>query len=168
MSEREPDDDMQTVTWTRTVIVLAAVTVAWFPCGATRASAQERTAADSSSREADERDATQAALDWLQLVDDGKYAESWEQAAAAFKRAVTKGAWEHSVVAARSAFEPFGERTIFVARYTTELPNAQPGEYFILQYRTQVPGRRTVVETVVPMRDSDGSWRVAGYFVRPE
>ncbi|MGH9627439.1 MAG: DUF4019 domain-containing protein, partial [Bryobacteraceae bacterium] len=42
-------------------------------------------------------DAVQAARasadSWLELVDAGKYAESWEAAAAAFKKQVTKQQW---------------------------------------------------------------------------
>jgi hypothetical protein len=30
-----------------------------------------------------------------------------------------------------------------------------------------VAGDRTIVETVTPMRESDGRWRVSGYYIRP-
>jgi hypothetical protein len=37
----------------------------------------------------------------------------------------------------------------------------------LLQFRTQFAGReQPAVETVVPMKDPDGAWRVSGYFIR--
>ena len=39
-------------------------------------------------------DAQAAALEWLELVDEGDYAESWDEAAELFRGAVTKAQWE--------------------------------------------------------------------------
>jgi hypothetical protein len=61
-----------------------------------------------------------------------------------------------------------GARELLVASFQTKLPNAPPGPYVVLQYRTQAGGQKTVVETVTPMKDEDGRWRVSGYFVRLE
>ena len=36
-----------------------------------------------------------------------------------------------------------------------------------MQFRTQVSGARTVIETVVPMKEG-GAWKVSGYFVKAE
>jgi hypothetical protein len=111
--------------------------------------------------------AAAAALEWLELADAGEYRESWQQGAAALQEALTPEAWATALGDARGPLEPFGERTQISARYATELPNAPAGEYVILQYRTAVAGDRTVVETIVPMKE-DGAWKVSGYFVRPE
>ena len=48
----------------------------------------------------------------------------------------------------------------------TELPGAPDGEYVVFQFDTQFERKRAAVETVTPMRDPDGSWRVSGYFIR--
>jgi hypothetical protein len=53
------------------------------------------------------------------------------------------------------------------ALYQTDLPNAPKGEYVILQYKTEFAGRGPVIETITPMLDKDGKWRVSGYFVKP-
>jgi len=109
-----------------------------------------------------------AAHAWLALVDKGQIAQSWEEAALSFQLAVTKGKWEEAVKSARRPFEPFGARHRILARYTTDLPNAPPGQYVLLQYQTNVSGDRQVVETVIPMLDAKRGWRVSGYFVRLE
>jgi Protein of unknown function (DUF4019) len=109
-----------------------------------------------------------AAASWLGLVDKGRYGESWDSAATFFRQAVARSSWEAAVASARRPFEPFGERQQVQASFQTRLPNAPPGQYVVLQYRTKTGGGRTVVETVTPMKDSDGNWRVSGYYIRPE
>jgi hypothetical protein len=105
---------------------------------------------------------------WLALVDKGDIAKSWDEAALAFQLAVTQAKWEQAVKSARGPFEPFGARRRIMARYTTEPPNAPPGQYVLLQYSTTVSGGRQVVETVVPVLDGKRGWRVSGYWVRLE
>jgi hypothetical protein len=112
--------------------------------------------------------AAQATDAWLTLVDDGKFGQSWDEAASSFRQAVTRAVWEQSVLSARGPLEPFGARQRSTARYTTQLPNAPPGQYVLFQFQTSVAGGRRVVETVVPVLDGERGWRVSGYFVRPE
>ena len=112
--------------------------------------------------------AERAAQVWLAIVDKGDIAKSWEEGAMAFQLAVTQAKWEQAVKSARGSFEPFGARRRIMARYTTEPPNAPPGQYVLLQYNTNVSGGRHVVETVVPVLDGKRGWRVAGYWVRLE
>ncbi|HXF81037.1 MAG TPA: DUF4019 domain-containing protein, partial [Usitatibacter sp.] len=58
-------------------------------------------------------------------------------------------------------------RKVRSARYTRELPNAPAGEYVVIQYDTRFERVPHAVETVTPMKDPDGTWRVSGYFVNP-
>jgi hypothetical protein len=109
-----------------------------------------------------------AARSWLSLIDQSRYGESWDSAASFFRTAVTKAAWEDAVQKARSPLEPVGARKLLGASFQTKLPNAPPGEYVVLQYQTKAGGEKTVVEIVTPMKEKDGSWRVSGYYIRPE
>lgn len=111
--------------------------------------------------------ATAAAESWLALVDAGRYEISWDQAAPAFRQAVSRPDWVVAVGRARAPFEAFGARRLSGAAFHATLPNAPPGPYVILTYLTAVAGDRSVTETVVPMRTETGEWRVSGYFVRP-
>jgi uncharacterized protein DUF4019 len=107
-----------------------------------------------------------AAQAWLDLVDKGQVAQSWEEAALSFQLALTKEKWAEAMKSARGSLEPFGARRQIMARFRTDLPNAPPGQYVLLQYQTSVSGGREVVETVVPTLDGKRGWRVSGYFVR--
>jgi hypothetical protein len=109
-----------------------------------------------------------AARAWLSLVDGARYGVSWDSAANLFRRAVTRSAWEDAVREARTPFNPLGNRTLLGASFQTRLPNAPPGQYVVLQYKAQSGSGKPVVETVTPMKDEDGHWRVSGYYIRRE
>jgi hypothetical protein len=117
-------------------------------------------------QEKPEQAAQKAAERWLALIDAGKYGESWEQAAEYFQSAVTKDAWKEQVSAVRDKMGKLRSRTLKSAQYSEHLPNAPVGKYVVIQYESSFDAG-PVIETVVPMQEKDGSWKVSGYFVKP-
>ena len=119
-------------------------------------------------RAADEPDkaAQTAAERWLALVDAGHYGDSYDAAASAFRKALTKEQWVEAVGKARGPFGKLDSRRLLGSKLVSELPNAPKGEYDVIQYEAKFPGA-TAVETITPMKDADGSWRVSGYYIRP-
>ncbi|HEY8105234.1 MAG TPA: DUF4019 domain-containing protein [Gemmatimonadales bacterium] len=109
-----------------------------------------------------------AATAWLALVDTGDYDGSWDHAALAFRTRVEKPTWGPMVRKARESIEPLGPRKLMTATFATTLPNAPKGSYVVIQYETKAADGQTVVETVTPMKDPDGKWRVSGYYIRPK
>ena len=109
-----------------------------------------------------------AADAWLALVDGSQYEASWDSSGALFRAAVTRSDWQTSLMIARAPFGPIRERTLLSAAYRTELPGVPPGEYVVMQYEAEVGGDRKIVETVTPMREQEGRWRVSGYYIRPQ
>jgi len=64
---------------------------------------------------------------------------------------------------------PMGEvvsRQFKSATYTTKVPNAPAGEYVIIQYEASYERVPHIVETVTPMLEKDGKWKVSGYYVK--
>jgi Protein of unknown function (DUF4019) len=106
-----------------------------------------------------------AAEQWLALVDAGKYGESWDEAAQAFKDAVTRKDWEQSVKGARGPLGKVLSRKLAKSDYLKNPPNAPPGEYVGMQFNSSFANLKSASETVVPMLDKDGKWRVSGYYV---
>ena len=49
---------------------------------------------------------------------------------------------------------------------TESLPGAPDGHYVVLHYETSFENKKTAIETVTPMLDQDGDWRVSGYYIR--
>ena len=112
-------------------------------------------------------DAAQAAAEsWLKLVDDGNYAASWEQAAKVFKGAVKQADWAQMVGGVRAPLGKLVSRKLKSREYTEKMPGAPDGRYVVVQYDTVFENKASAVETVTPMADPDGAWRVAGYFIR--
>ena len=113
-----------------------------------------------------ERLAVAAAEPWLELVDTGKYGDSWNQAAVYFQGAITKGKWKQSLRAVRAPLGAQLSRKLKSARYMTSLPGAPDGEYVVIQFETSFANKQSATETVTPMKDPDGKWRVSGLFIR--
>ena len=116
--------------------------------------------------DADRQEAVAAAESWLALLDAGDLEESWEAAAVLFRAAISSQQWGDSLESAYGGVGRPKSRTLDTAEYKDELPGAPDGEYFILTYKTHFERKQNGVETVVPMRETDGTWRVSGYFVR--
>ena len=115
---------------------------------------------------ADTGAAEQAVTDWLVLVDQGAYAESWTGAAAAFKQAVTQQQWQKAVQAVRQPLGAVKSRAMKSATPTKTLPGAPDGQYVVVQYDSTFESKASAVETVTAILEPDGTWHVGGYFIR--
>jgi hypothetical protein len=111
-------------------------------------------------------EALQAARDWLVLADAADAGATWATAASLFRSAVPEAQWAHALTAAREPLGALVSRALRDARPAAELPGAPDGEYVVFQFDAAFEHKRTAVETVTPMRDTDGTWRVSGYFIR--
>ncbi|MGC2540885.1 MAG: DUF4019 domain-containing protein, partial [Candidatus Sulfotelmatobacter sp.] len=110
--------------------------------------------------------AQQAAESWLALVDSGKYAQSWQEAAPLFKAAVSNEQWQRALEASRDPLGKLLSRKLKSARYTKTLPGAPDGEYVVIQFDSSFEHKQSAVETVTPMLDKDGKWKVSGYYIK--
>ena len=113
-----------------------------------------------------EKAAVNASKAWLKLVDEGKYFESWDEAAQYFKNAITKEQWKTSLESVRSPLGKVLSRNLKSKKYTKTLPGAPDGEYVVIQYETSFKNKQQAIETVTPMLDKDGKWRVSGYYIK--
>ena len=110
--------------------------------------------------------ALEAANKWIALIDGQKYGESWETAAVFFKNAIEKEKWEQKLAAVREPLGKLVSRRLKSKTYTTSLPGAPDGEYVVLQFTTSFQNKDSGIETVTPMLDKDGIWRVSGYYIK--
>jgi hypothetical protein len=110
--------------------------------------------------------AVDAARSWLSLVDGEKYAESWDEAAQIFKGAIQKEQWAQTMQAVRKPFGKNLSRELKSKSYRTALPGAPDGEYVIIQFLTSFENKKSTIETITPMLDADGKWRVSGYYMK--
>ena len=107
-----------------------------------------------------------AAETWLELVDTEKYDESWEQAADLFRGAVTKEQWQQALSGTRKPLGRLVSRKLKSRQYMEQIPGAPDGKYVVIQFDAAFENKSSAVETITPMLDPDGVWRVSGYFIR--
>jgi hypothetical protein len=112
---------------------------------------------------------TQPAIDaakvWLAEGDVGNYAASWNKSAAVFQSSINVQKWSELLKTHRAPLGKVKTRTLKSAKETTTLPGAPEGNYVVIQFDT-VFENQTTVETVTPMKEKDGSWKVSGYFIK--
>jgi len=113
-----------------------------------------------------EKLAIASAQSWLEIVDIEKYAESWEEAAELFKSAISEAKWAESIQVVRKPLGKVISRKLDSQEYMTSLPGAPDGEYVVIQYKTEFENKKVAIETITPMLDNDGKWRVSGYYIK--
>jgi hypothetical protein len=114
----------------------------------------------------DEKAAVKAAEKWLEIVDEGKYADSWDGTAKFFQENMTKEAWD---TALKGVLPPLGKmksRELVSSRYLKRMPGAPAGEYVMIQFKTSFENKEDAIETVTPQKDEKGKWHVCGYFIK--
>jgi len=102
---------------------------------------------------------------WLALVDEGKYGESWDAASESLRKSVKKDKWGDTLKRLRPPLGKVVSRVKLEAEYRTALPGSPEGEYVVIIFKTTFAnaGKKDAIETITPMKDKDGKWRVSGY-----
>lgn len=103
---------------------------------------------------------------WLDLIDHGKFDESWIAAAVVLQGTITQKEWSADL----AARQPKLGRTIMRERktesYSKTLRGAPTGDYVIVSYLTKFEKTPLVEETLAVARDAVGQWHVAGYDIQ--
>jgi len=113
-----------------------------------------------------EKEAIAATQTWLKLIDNGKYAQSWAEAAEYFKQAITQAQWEATLEAVKTPLGKVISRQVSTSEYSKSLPGAPDGEYVVILFTTSFENKKASIETVTLMKQADGSWKVSGYYIR--
>jgi hypothetical protein len=113
-----------------------------------------------------EKAAVEAAEAWLALLDSGQYATSWRLASESFQAAVPEARWKDKAMGVRMQFGKLLSRQVKSARYTTELPGAPDGQYVVIEFDASYTNKKIAIETVTPMLEANGVWRVSGYYAK--
>ena len=113
------------------------------------------------------RDASMAAQAWLALMDEGRYAESWDAAAESFHQAVTRTGWAAEVEKIRRPLGGMTSRRSTVMQQAKTFPGMPDGDYWMAEFDSSFTGLASAAETVTFAKGKDGRWRAIGYLIRP-
>ncbi len=116
--------------------------------------------AESTSIEA----AATAAAAFLALVDERQYAKSYSTASTVLRGEVSQENWVTHVSSLRNPLGQVEERTISSSEFHESLPDAPPGEYVIITFDSSYENNKFAAEVVAVVKESDGAWRVVGYY----
>lgn len=135
------------------VLILACLFIIFFPILSEKPDAQKTA------------EATAEAWAFLQLVDAGKYAESWQSAASLMRERVPQAEWIATLTKAQALSGSLVERVEKNASYSTTAQDSPEGEYILLTFEAKFQRAEEVAEYVTVMREGE-RWRVAGYFLK--
>lgn len=154
-----------------------ALGIAYLATGCATSAPQPRRAAPpvSAEEQAAARQAAEStALAWFGLLDAEKYTESWSAASTFFRKySYSQSLWRVTIDQARHQLGPLRWRKLESAVFAQTIPDYTPegrwlagreGDYVIAKFSSSYL-RFDGTETVIVMKDSDGAWRAADYYI---
>ncbi|MGJ8634522.1 MAG: protein kinase domain-containing protein [Luteolibacter sp.] len=107
------------------------------------------------------------AFDWLKNIDQGQYEESYNQASEFLKNAITKDQYAQALKSFRTPLgKDLPKRTVAKIEASDKIPGGPDGDYRIIQFRTEFEHKKSAIETITFMKENDGQWRAADYFIK--
>ena len=107
-----------------------------------------------------------SAQKWFEIMDQGQYAQTWETASAYFKSMISKEQWIEKVMPVRKSLGAVVSRTLKDSQHFTALPGVPDGDYYVLSFKSAFVNKASAVETVTMMKEANGQWGLAGYFIK--
>jgi len=106
---------------------------------------------------------------WLAEVDGGKYALSWTDASSLFKTQVGSDKWVEMLTDVRA---PLGKcvqraKVSFAFEKNPDPKGVIKGDFAMVQFESSFENMKHAVETVAFFKEADGTWKAAGYVIRP-
>lgn len=114
----------------------------------------------------DEKAGVAAARAWVGLIDEGQYAESWNEAAPVFQGAVPEQKWADSLDKVRKPLGSLVSRNLKSTQEVSHLPGAPDGKYVVMQFDTSFANKQSAIETVTVGPEEDGQWKASGYYIK--
>jgi hypothetical protein len=108
--------------------------------------------------------AKEQATHWLDALDAGRHAESWNDAAAVMKEGRNQQDWIREVATPRESFGKSVMRELQRAEFSTTVRGAPSGKYVTVIYLTQFAKAPLVYETILLTLEGE-QWRIAGYSI---
>jgi hypothetical protein len=111
--------------------------------------------------------ATQIAEQWLALIDQGKFADTWTNTSRYFQTNMPQDRWVQTLTAAQQKLGKATNRQMTGREARTDIPGAPAGQYILVGYATDFEKQPGLLETVTFINE-DGAWKVIGYSAAPK
>jgi Protein of unknown function (DUF4019) len=104
-----------------------------------------------------------AAEQWIVLVDDGQYEQSWKESAKSFQAWITADEWQKRAAADREKLGRKLNRKLKDIKESNSAKGRPQGQYIFVKYQSSFEKKKNLVETITTVLEPDGVWRVSGY-----
>ena len=111
---------------------------------------------------ADDQDARNVAIQWLSLLDAGRYEQAYAEFAPRIKETVLKDNFLRGAHARRTPLGRPKSRSLYQAKHTAKLIGNPDGNYQDLAFKSSFEHKAQAVERVVLTKET-GHWRILGY-----
>jgi len=106
-----------------------------------------------------------AAKEWLNIIDAGEYAKSWQKADSFFKSQLSQKKWDNALEGIRTPLGKVTSRSELSTKEYSSLPGVPDGEYLVIQFQTEFQNKKSSTETLT-LSKSSGQWLPVGYFIK--
>lgn len=103
--------------------------------------------------------------EWLKLVDDQNWSESWNSAGSFFRSKVSEKTWSSTILSVRNPLGTLVSRSILKVTKATSLPGAPDGQYELIEFQSNFTNKSDAIETLVLVKE-ENTWKTVGYFIR--
>jgi hypothetical protein len=103
---------------------------------------------------------------WLALLDAGNYSESWASAASHLRDTIPESQWVARLSTERGSLGAVTSRSLTSAEFEQSRAGAPEGQHVVIRFATSFEHKPDAVEIVMPLKDSDGRWRVDAYSIK--
>lgn len=138
--------------------------------GFTSLAAIEQTIPESTSSTSEQvvNSGTLYAQSWLESVDKGDYAGSWDRGSNVLKLTLPKNEWLNFMQKTRQPLGNVINRSLTEQRVAENPPGIAAGLYLVLVYKTEFSNKPNGQELLILVLGSDGEWKTMSYFVKSE
>lgn len=106
-----------------------------------------------------------SAYEWLELLDNKKFFQSWQYASDYFKNNIEAADWDKILSTTRTKLGELKGRQLVAFANKTQFANLPEGDYLVLKFNSQFQMDGSFSELLVLTRDR-GQLKVAAYFIQ--
>jgi hypothetical protein len=103
--------------------------------------------------------------DWLELIDRGRFFQSWQYAGDLFKEQIEASEWDKALKSVRTPLGSIQSRNLSAMSVREELPGLPKGKYVVIQFSTSFESKAGLTETLI-LDDNADTVKVIGYFIK--
>lgn len=102
---------------------------------------------------------------WLDMLDKGKYEESWDTGSLMFRNTIKKKEWKRAMNQMRKPLGSALSRSILDIRTAKDPKGLPAGDYLVFFYKTAFANKKEAHELITLVQEKDGQWKVLTYEV---